>query len=194
MDAAPSANRAASSAIDCLTPNVSREEALDAFRAGPRALYWRWKARGPLQRIAEVYVPFRLYSTAYQIGRVKYARLFAMDSVNGWLDLFEFPRPPSAAERISIVTRNAASAALDEAAAVPLLREKLLRLVFQEGFFKTRQPELVIRPEVLHFHIPYWLGLYGDGRTTVRCRVMDAVRRRMEGAKAIAFFEQWLAA
>jgi len=28
----------------------------------------------------------------------------------------------------------------------------------------------------------------------VRCRVIDALRRRVEGAKASAFFEHWLAA
>jgi hypothetical protein len=42
-------------------------------------------------------------------------------------------------------------------------------------------------------HLPYWLGFYASGGI-VRCRVMDAVRRRVEGAKASAFFEQWLAA
>jgi hypothetical protein len=41
--------------------------------------------------------------------------------------------------------------------------------------------------------MPYWLGFYGaDG--ALRCRVLDAVRRRMEGAKARALFEHWLAA
>jgi hypothetical protein len=41
-------------------------------------------------------------------------------------------------------------------------------------------------------YLPYWLAFYGD--ETPRCRVMDAVRRRIEGAKASAFFEEWLAA
>lgn len=117
-----------------------------------------------------------------------------MDTVNGWLDLFEFPRPPSGEQCISIVTRNSRPPALADTRCSELLREKLLRLVFQEGFFKMREPELSIRPEGALFHIPYWLGLYGGEERPVRCRVIDAVRRRMEGAKAIAFFEQWLAA
>jgi hypothetical protein len=41
--------------------------------------------------------------------------------------------------------------------------------------------------------MPYWLGFY-DRRSTVHCRVVDAVRARVEGAKASALFEQWLAA
>jgi hypothetical protein len=41
-------------------------------------------------------------------------------------------------------------------------------------------------------HVPYWLGFYGNA--AARCRVLNAVRRRIEGAKASALFESWLAA
>jgi hypothetical protein len=47
--------------------------------------------------------------------------------------------------------------------------------------------------EPLELHLPYWLGFY-DAQGKVRCRVLDAMRRRIEGPKASAFFEQWLAA
>jgi hypothetical protein len=67
-----------------------------------------------------------------------------------------------------------------------------LRVVFQQGFFKLREPKLEIVPESPDLHLPYWLGFYGN--KVLRCRVMDAVRRRIEGAKASAFFEEWLAA
>jgi hypothetical protein len=68
-----------------------------------------------------------------------------------------------------------------------------LRVIFQQGFFKLREHHLEIAPEQCEVYLPYWLGFYGsDGQ--LRCRVMDAVRRRIEGAKASAFFEQWLAA
>jgi hypothetical protein len=76
---------------------------------------------------------------------------------------------------------------------VELLREKVLRIIFQQGFFKLREPRLDITREPGEIYLPYWLGFYGGGET-VRCRVLDAVRRRIEGAKASAFFEQWLAA
>ena len=46
--------------------------------------------------------------------------------------------------------------------------------------------------ESIDLHLPYWLAFYGED--AARCRVMDAVRRRIEGAKASAFFEEWLAA
>jgi hypothetical protein len=177
-------------AIRALKPNVTQEEAVCAFSgAGVSALYWRLRS-GPLRRIADAYVPYFLY-------RVKYAgapaRLFAIDAVDGSLDLFEFPRIPVERELLEMDSRNRLKASLAEERATELLRDKVLRVIFQQGFFKLRDARLDITPVSCELHLPYWLGFYERGGA-VRCRVMDAVRRRMEGAKARAFFEQWLAA
>jgi hypothetical protein len=179
-----------SGAIRALKPNVTQEEAVRAFSgAGVSALYWRMRS-GPLRRIADAYVPYFLY-------RVKYAgapaRLFAIDAVDGSLDLFEFPRIPVERELLEMDSRNRLKPTLTEERATKLLRDKVLRVIFQQGFFKLRDSRLEITPVSCEFHLPYWLGFYERGGA-VRCRVMDAVRRRMEGAKACAFFEQWLAA
>src|SRR5207244_2658998 len=118
-------------AIRTLKPNVTQREAVRAFSApGFSALYWRLRI-GPLQKIADAYVPFWLYRVRYQLGRTPHARLFALDAVDGSLDLFEWPRIPKNRELIYVDSRN---------------------------------------------------------------RVMDACRRGVEGAKASAFFEQWLVA
>jgi len=176
--------------IHALKPNVTREEAVRAFSGtGISALYRRMRS-GPLRRIADAYVPYFLY-------RVKYAgapvRLFAIDAVDGSLDLFEFPRVPVERELLALDGRNRLQAALTEERAAELLRDKVLRVIFQQGFFKLRDARLEITPVRFELHLPYWLGFHErDG--SVHCRVMDAVRRRMEGAKACAFFEQWLAA
>jgi hypothetical protein len=178
------------SAIHALKPNVTQEEALRAFSGGGvSALYWRMRS-GPLRRIADAYVPYFLF-------RVKYAgapaRLFAIDAVDGSLDLFEFPRIPDGQDLLALDGRNRLQATLTEEDAAKLLRDKVLRVIFQQGFFKLRDVSLEITPIPRELHMPYWLGFHErDG--VVRCRVMDAVRRRMEGAKACAFFEQWLAA
>jgi hypothetical protein len=176
--------------IGTLKPNVSQEEALRAFSAaGFSGLYWRMRT-GPLRRIADVYVQYFLFRVKYGPTR---PRLFGMDAVDGSLDLFEFPRIPSEPELLPVEGRNRLKAVLTEERATELLREKVLRVIFQQGFFKLREHRVEISPEPCELHLPYWLGFYGsDG--AVRCRVMDAVRRRMEGAKASAFFEQWLAA
>jgi hypothetical protein len=178
------------SVIHVLKPNVTQEEAVRAFSgAGVSALYWRMRS-GPLRRIADAFVPYYLY-------RVKYAgapaRLFAIDAVDGSLDLFEFPRIPAERELLALDGRNRLQATLTEERAAELLRDKVLRVIFQQGFFKIRDARLEIAPARCALHLPYWLGFHErDG--SVHCRVMDAVRRRMEGAKASAFFEQWLAA
>jgi hypothetical protein len=175
--------------IRVLKPNVTQEEALRAFSsAGVSALYWRIR-RGPLRRIADVYVQYFLFRA--ECGNARH--LFAMDAVDGSLDLFEFPRVPDEREFVASGDRNRLKASLSEEKAAELLREKALRLIFQQGFFRLRDARLEISLVPCEMHLPYWLGFYGR-ESSVRCRVMDAVRRRIEGAKASAFFEHWLAA
>jgi hypothetical protein len=180
-------------AIRTLKPNVTQGEAIRAFAApGFSAWYWRMRI-GPLQKIADAYVPFWLYRVRYQLGSASCTRLFAIDSVDGSLDLFEFPRVPEQRELVSVDSRNRMVPSLTTERAEEILREKVLRVIFQQGFFKLREASLDIAREPGEIYLPYWLGFYG-GSGSVRCRVMDAVRRRIEGAKASAFFEQWLAA
>ena len=74
-------------------------------------------------------------------------------------------------------------------------RKDLARAV-PEGFFRLpAEVQFDLTCLTSEVHMPYWLGFYGNGTGTVLCcRVLDAVRRRLEGAKATAFFEHWLAA
>ena len=116
-----------------------------------------------------------------------------MDAVDGSLDLFEFRSVPEKDELVTVQTRNCLSGKLSEERARQVLRDKILRIVFQQGFFKLREASLEIEALPVEIHLPYWLGFYGASNG-LRCRVMDAVRRRIEGAKASEFFEQWLAA
>jgi hypothetical protein len=180
-------------AIRSLRPHVSKEDAVRTFSSrGFSAVYWRMRS-GPLQRIADAYVPFWIYRVRYEMAQSTATRLFALDAVRGSLDLFEFPRVPADDELVAIESRNRLIPRLEEITARELLREKVLRVIFQQGFFKLRALKVEIERVPMELHMPYWLGFYG-GTGLVRCRVMDAVRRRIEGAKASAFFEQWLAA
>ena len=155
-------------------------------------MYWRIKA-GTLERIADAYVPYQFYEVSYVMARAPQTRLFAMDAVDGSLDLFEFPHLPLEPQTLVLETRNRLEPSLADANADELLREKVLRVIFQQGFFKVREASLNFSRKADIVHLPYWLGFYSSGEI-VRCRVMDAVRRRIEGAKASAFFEQWLTA
>jgi hypothetical protein len=180
-------------AIKSLRPNASRDDAVRAFSSSGFAnKLWRMR-NGPLRRIAEAYVPCRLYQTRYELGGTIQSRWFALDAVDGSLDLLEFPRLPGPQDYLSIETRNFLEPFLTEARAEESLRGKVLRLIFQQGFFKLRGRGLAVVREPVELHLPYWLGFHEKQRA-IRCRVMDAVRRRIEGAKASAFFEEWLAA
>jgi hypothetical protein len=180
-------------AIRSLRPNVTRDEAIQTFTApGAASLYWKVRS-GSLKRIAEAYIPFRIYRVRYPIGGAQHTHLFALDAVEGSLDLFEFATLPGDGETVSVSTRNCPAPALSASRSEELLRDKVLRVIFQQGFFKLRAIKLETERLPGDIHLPYWLGFYGT-RDNLRCRVLDAVRRRMEGAKASALFEQWLAA
>ena len=180
------------SAIQTLKSDVSQSAALQKFSSiGPAALL-RALRLGPLQRIAQVYVPFHLYRVAYDLGREHQSRLFAIDAVEGSLDLFEFPTPPTRDDLVQVHSRNVLPANLSDTTAQDHLREKVLRVIFQQGFFKLRDANLSIERIPLDLHLAYWLAFYG--KDTARCRVLDATRNRIEGAKAAALFESWLAA
>ncbi len=118
---------------------------------------------------------------------------FGLDAVDGSLDLFEFGKPPGDAETLTVTTRNHPPPSLTEGFRKISLRDKVLRLIFQRGFFKVRNVQLETELLPGEIHLPYWLGFYGTSED-LRCRAMDAVRRRIEGARASALFEHWLAA
>lgn len=180
-------------AIRSLRPNVTREEAIRVFTSpGPASWYWKLRS-GSLQQIADAYIPFRVYRVGYSMGGGRHTHVFALDAVDGSLDLFEFATAPGEAETVSVSTRNHPASALSEARSEELLRDKVLRVIFQQGFFKVRKIKLETEKLPGEIHLPYWLGFYGTSED-VRCRVLDAVRRRIEGARASALFEQWLAA
>ncbi|MBI1750345.1 MAG: hypothetical protein HY234_00560 [Acidobacteria bacterium] len=177
--------------ISTLRPNVTRAEALEEFHRGLSG-FLRRARWGVLRSIAEAYVPFRLYRVEIVSGAVPQVSWFALDAVSGSLDLYQFDHRPEETELVRVETRNRPSSTLDDALAVRLLEDKIQRLIFQTGFFRVRH--LQIRAELipLDLHVPYWIGFYGRDETP-RLHVMDAVRRRCEGAKARAFFERWLA-
>jgi hypothetical protein len=172
--------------IHCLRANVTQDEALAALERRGGLL------RGQLRQMASAYLPFRLYHVeVFNRGGTKVG-LYGADAVSGQLDLYEFDAAPAATELVTVTTRNAPPARLAEPLALELLENKVRRAVFQTGFFGVRGLQIRARPLGLEFHVPYWLGFFGNGeRATLQA--MDAVRRTFEGAKARAIFSDWLA-
>jgi hypothetical protein len=171
--------------IRCLRANVTQEEALAALERRSGLL------RGRLQQMASAYLPFRLYHVEVMNRGATKVALYAADAVSGVLDLYEFDAAPSDAQLVSVTTRNAPVARLATPLAVELLENKVRRAVFQTGFFGVRGLQIRARSLESEFHVPYWLGFFGEGeRATLQA--MDAVRRTFEGAKARAVFSDWL--
>jgi hypothetical protein len=175
--------------ILALRPNVTPEQALARLRGGALG---RLVGR-PLRSVAQVYVPFQLYRAEVHAGARPWAAYFALDAVTGTLDPYRFERPPLETELLRVETRNRPEPALPDGEVARRLRDKLRRLVFQTGFFRVRELRIDLERVPPDLHVPYWLGFYGHGQAA-RLRVLDGVRRRLEGAKARVLFEDWLAA
>ena len=178
--------------IRTLTPNVTRDQAIAQFAATGFSKLFRNTAFGPLRSVAEFYVPFRLFRAHIVNNGVTDENLVALDAVNGTLDLFKFDHLPSDGETEPVETRNCAAAELEIPRATELLIAKLRRVLYSRGFFRMRGLSITATPLGDEIFIPYWLGFRGSGNDA-RVSVIDAVRRRPEGAKLRRLVEHWIA-
>jgi hypothetical protein len=89
-------------------------------------------------------------------------------------------------------TRNCPPAQLDEARACNLVVEKFRRVLFNHGFFRLGKLHISAAALPGDLHVPYWVGFRGHS-SRVHLEIMDAVRRRYEGAKVRKLLESWLA-
>lgn len=179
--------------IRTLKPNVTREQAILQFSSSGLPKLFRNAAFGRLRSVAELYLPFRLLRVNIINRGMTEERLIALDAVTGTLDPFQFEHLPTETETVALETRNCPPAQLDDALVIELLVSKLRRLLYSRGFFRMRDLSITATPIQQELYIPYWLGFRGsDGRA--RVAVIDAVRRRLEGAKVRRLVETWLTA
>jgi hypothetical protein len=107
------------------------------------------------------------------------------------LDLYQFPSPPDNEQVITLQTRNVLPTGLDASQAAELLMEKVRRMVFTRGFFRVRGLKIEANPIADEICVPYWVCFRGPD-DQVHLAVLDAVRRRAEGAKVRRLVEEWL--
>lgn len=170
---------------------VTRDQAIAIFRPpGPIGLFRRWQT-GPLRSVADAYVPFLLHRVTIVNASRREERFLALDAVRGVLDLYAFSAVPERSDLTELETRNKLEPGLETHQANLILCEKARRMVYGSGFFKIRN--LRIEAELLPFslHVPYWIGFSGRGEHA-DLGVLDAVRGRLEGAKARGLFRDWL--
>lgn len=178
--------------IFSIRPRVTESEAIDLFFGRGVSRLIRRTVMGGLRSVAQVYLPIRLYRVQIANGKSHEIHWFGLEAIEGRLDLYEFESLPDPEQIVEVETRNRPTPALDDSLARERLGEKVSRLIFQQGFFRLPRFQVQAECMPLKLHVPYWLGFYGSGET-VRLRVIDAVRRRLEGAKARALFQNWLA-
>jgi len=176
--------------IRSLRPNVTREEATEQFSSGLGDIL-RTTAFGPLKSVADFYIPFRLFQVEIFNRGKRDQRVFGLDAVNGSLDPYHFEQLPDQGEVIYLETRNCSEPLLDEAEAKKIVAAKVQRLLFSTGFFRVRNLRISAEPVAGEIYIPYWVGFRGRG-ARARFAVMDAVRRKMEGAKVRHLLQAWL--
>jgi hypothetical protein len=177
--------------IRTLKPNVTREQAILQFASTGIPRLFRNVAYGPLRSVADLYIPFRLFQVQIMNRGKTEERLIALDAISGTLDPFQFDHVPTDSETVSIVSRNCPRAHLEDAFIGELLIAKLRRLLYSRGFFRMRDLQISAMPLSQELHIPYWLGFRGSNGHA-RVAVIDAVRRRFEGAKMRRLVETWL--
>jgi hypothetical protein len=179
--------------VHCLRPNVTADEAVALLRGAGTARVLRRIANGPLRRVAPLYVPFRAYAVTIRNSHRDHVQFFAVDAVTGALDLYQFAELPSRDDLVVVETRNTVAPALGDDATREKVTEKVRRALYQTGFFRLRSPHIDAHAAALpDVHVPYWVGFFG-GRDRVRLAVVDAVRRRSEGARVHDLVRGWLA-
>lgn len=179
--------------IHSLRPNVTRSEAAALLQGrGVFGVVGRI-ARGPLRRLAPWYVPFRAYAVNIRNANRDDVQFFAVDAVSGSLDLYRFDALPARDELLVVETRNCMAATLKGATTHRDVTDKVRRALYQTGFFRLRSLSIDARPAPLpDVYVPYWVGFFGVGERA-RVAVVDAVRRRPEGARVRELVRGWLA-
>ena len=180
------------SRIRSLKANVTQDEAVAQFSAGILSSF-RTLAFGGVRSVADTYIPFRLFQVSVSNRQRQEQQFLALDAVNGTLDLYRFDEIPSPSEVVVLETRNCPPAQLDDAHARELVVEKFRRVLFNRGFFRLGELRITATPLPGEIHVPYWVAFRGNGNR-VHLEIIDAVRRRYEGAKVRKLLETWLAA
>ena len=88
-------------------------------------------------------------------------------------------------------TRNCAEPLLDEVDTEKIVVAKVQRLLFSTGFFRVRNLHISAEPIAGEIYVPYWVGFRGRG-ICPQFAVIDAVRRKLEGAKVRHLLQVWL--
>lgn len=176
--------------IDSLKPNVSLEEARRLMTTDGVGGMFRYLRLGKLRCVTQFYIPFDIFDLKIHRSGLVESGFIAVDAVNATLDPYAFEHPPQETDCITLDTRNTMPRLLTLAASQKNAEERVRRLLYQQGFFRISDLKIVASRRPYGFCVPYWVGFFGS-EVQLRMAVMDAVRRRFEGAKVRTLLQQW---
>jgi hypothetical protein len=176
--------------IDSLKPNVSLEEARRLMSTDGIHGMFRYLRLGRFRWITQFYIPFDIFDLKIHRSGVVESGFIAVDAVNGTLDPYAFERPPLETDCVTLDTRNTIPRLLTLAASQKNAEERVRRLLYQRGFFRIADLKIIASRRPFGIAVPYWVGFFGS-EAQLRMAVIDAVRRRVEGAKVRTLLQQW---
>ncbi len=170
--------------IECIEIKLEVEEARKLFKSRMR----RFKL-GQFRFETGFFIPYYLFQVEVLNGNKLSSQLLAIDAMTGELDLHRFEQVPT--EFSKIETTQIGETALSKTQALTLLKEKVRRMVYLQGFFQIR--DLSITGKMIRqLYFPYWVGFFAKDNQ-LNLEVVDAVRGRFEGAKVRDLVLDWFA-
>ena len=170
--------------IECVACKFEAEEATKLFKSRMRRL-----KLGQFRFDTRFFIPYYLFQVEILNGGKLTSQLLAIDAMTGELDLYSFEQVPTEFDEVE--TTQFGETTLSEKQAFALLKEKVRRMVYLQGFFQISQLRITGNL-VRQLYLPYWVGFFTN-KNQLEIEVIDAVRGRFEGAKVRDLVWDWFA-
>jgi hypothetical protein len=168
--------------IECVPLQHDYDAGLKLFKSRMRRL-----KIGQILFATGFFIPYYLFEVGILNGGKLTSQFLAIDAMKGELDLYSFATSPTEFDEVE--TSQIGEALLSEKQAFALLKEKIRRQMYLQGFFQIR--DLTITGKLVRqIYIPYWVGFFKQ-KTQAEIEVVDAVRGRFEGPKVRDLIYDW---
>jgi hypothetical protein len=135
------------------------------------------------------FLPHYLFKVVVRNGGLRQEQYLAIDAMTGELDLRKFDQPPNHEQYDEDESNQAGAFDLNEAEAFAILKERVRRMVYQQGFFRIAELEISGKL-VDRFYVCYQVAFYVRNNRA-KLEVLDTVRGQLEGAKLRDVVEGW---
>ena len=154
------------------------------------ASWFSWLRPRDLTRLALAYVPFATFDAEVEAVNFKQRYSLSLEAVAGKLDPYRVERDEQLTTQ-TYKTENLLRVSVTEPELEQRSRDFIRRETYARGFARIKQLKISsVRAAEKDFHVPFWVGFYGQ--EDVRLRLLNANTGRIEGRKACELFEHWL--